>query len=207
MIKKVFFCLMAVLLLAGCENRIKILKRAKRYYEQDDFLNAKKEDQKLIDSYTDSDDTAAIGLAEAHYFLGEIYLNKENQEALAEKKFLQAIECYPNYYEALLELGEIYEGRKEHEKAEQYLTTAVEEFPERLDARLLLADVLWTQAMQLRDQRKELLRQGEPEKAEELRQSMSEKVQTSVFHRALLAQNQMLFGKTRESGQKFIDNY
>jgi len=187
MTKWIFVCLIGALLLTGCDNRIKILKRAKKYYQKDDFVAAIEQYERLIDSY-EGGDTKTLGLAEAHYFIGEIYLEKQNKPDLAEKKFLQALKHYPDYYDALFKLGTIYDERKQYAEAEEYLDQAVKVFPQQAEARSLLAQVLWTRGTQMRDELRELLKESDSdsEEVQAFQKAMVEKIQRAIQHRGVL---------------------
>ncbi len=186
MSKRIFICLMAVLLLAGCNNRIKILKRAKEYYRKDDYPNAIEQFERLIETYADRDDTGAIGLAEAHYFIGEIYLEKQNEPDSAVEKFLLALEYYPDYPDALLKLGGVYHERRQLDEAEEYLILAVKVSPLQTKARSLLTKVLWVQAMQMRDELEEVMKQGKSEEAGAIQKKLLEKIHNTIQHQLVL---------------------
>jgi tetratricopeptide (TPR) repeat protein len=192
MIRRFFVCTLAViaaLTFAGCENKIEILKRAQNYRDKDNLDAAIEEYQRLIETYEDEGDTAALGLAESYFAIGEIYFEMGNRKS-AEENYLKAVAHYPNYYEPLYGLGVIANMREEIEKAEEYLLRATEVFTFNTDARRLLAEIQWTRAKRMEEAIIELAKKGEREKIKDLQQERAIRVQGAVTNWTMLAQQQ-----------------
>ena len=192
MIKRLVVSVVAVITavtFSGCENRIDILRRAQNYRDNDNHDAAIEEYQRLIKTYEDDGDTAALGLAESYFAIGEIYFEMGNRKS-AEENYLKAVAHYPNYYEPLYGLGVIANANEEIEKAEQYLLRATEVFTFNTDARRLLAEIQWTRAKRMEEEIIELAKKGERERIKELQQERAERVKGAVENWTVLAKQQ-----------------
>jgi len=190
MIRKVFICLIAVVaavVFSGCENRIKILKRAQEYRDKDDLEAAIEEYERLIDTYDDEQDTGVLGLAEAYFAIGEINHQMGRKDA-AEEYYLKAVEHYPNYYKPLYGLGVIANEREDYAAAEQYLLRANEVFAFNTDARRLLAQIQWAQVKRMEEELIKLAKAGDREKVREFQLKRGEKLRSARENWMLLAQ-------------------
>ncbi len=120
------FLTLVLILISGCESKIAILKRAAKYRDQERYLEAIKEYNKLISRYA-TKEPYSVGVAEAYYQIGEIYYFYLKKPEKAVENLVKATKHFPRsrYTEPYVLLGVIFYENNDLPQAEEALTTAL----------------------------------------------------------------------------------